>query len=87
MKEAFGISLYTGIQIDYLNFKLIQSKHRISMDQTDHILCMVGLYSGPKYITRRIDTPLRTDKHFEIYISNDVPATTAELKSLVQKYN
>jgi hypothetical protein len=87
MKEEFGISLQTGIRINYLNFKLIQSEHGISMDQTDHILCMVDLYFGPKYITRRTDTPLRTDKQFEIEISNDIPATTSELKSLVQKYN
>jgi hypothetical protein len=48
---------------------------------------MVDLYFGPDYVTRRTDTPLRTDKQFDIEISNDIPATTAELKSLVQKYN
>ena len=66
MKEAFGILLQTGIQTNYLNFKLIQSEHGISIDQTYHILCMVDLYFGPKYITRRKNTPLRTDKKFEI---------------------
>ena len=55
------------------------------MDQTDHILCMVDLYFGPKYITCWTDTPLTTDKQFEIEVSNDIPATTTELKSLVQK--
>ena len=87
IKEAFGISLQTCIRIKYLNFKLIQSEHGINMDQTDHILCMVDLYFGSKYITWRKDTPLRTDKQFEIEISNDIPATAAELKPLVQKYN
>ena len=72
--------LQTVTQINYLNFKLIQSEHGISMDQTDHILRMVELYFGPKYMTCRIDTPLRTDKQFEIDISQDIPATTAELK-------
>ena len=31
-KEAFGISLQTGTQINYLNFNLIQRGHGISMN-------------------------------------------------------
>ena len=57
------------------------------MDQTDHILCMLGLYFGTNYITCQTDTPLRTYKQFQLEMSNYIPATITEFKSLVQKYN
>ena len=62
LKEKVGISIQTGTRINYLSFKIIQSEHRISMDQTDNILWMLELYFRPDYKTRWTDTPICTYK-------------------------
>ena len=82
LQAAFGTTTQTGHVINYLNYRIIQSSHAISIDQTDFILSILDLYLPRSTKHPRIDTPLRTDKQFDVEIVNSVPATPSELKQL-----
>ena len=74
-KEAFSITLQRGPRFTYLNFRIIQSTHGISLDQTDHILHFLETFFSANAKVARTDTVLRTDKQFNNKISFDAPAT------------
>ena len=69
-----------------MNFKIIQSDHGISMDQTDHIVRMLKLYFVPDHKPSKTDTPLCTNKQFNLEILQDNPATAQGLKALLKEY-
>ena len=60
LSAAFKITIQEGTQLNFLNFRIIQSPAGISIDQTAHILDKVKKYTSS--FSKIINTPLRTDR-------------------------
>lgn len=86
LQQAFGTTTQTGTVLSYLNYRIIQSTHAISVDQTDFIQSIVNQYIPATTKSTKIDTPLRTDRNFDNEIKNSIPATEQELKQLCIEY-
>ena len=86
LKEAFGITIQSGERINYLNFRILQSKYGISIDQIDHILDLLAKIFYPKSHSRKTDTPLRTDKQFDREVATEIPSIPHELRRLEKQY-
>lgn len=86
LQKAFGTTTQNGKILNYLNYRIVQSENIISVDQTDFILGIVHQYIPPHEKCPKIDTPLRTDKMFDIEIQTSVPASSHELKQLLIEY-
>ena len=86
LNSAFGTTSQKGSVIHYLNYKFVQSQYGISVDQTEFILDMVNKYIPPNSKCPKVDTPLRTDRQFEIEILDSIPAGPAELKQLAIEF-
>ena len=80
IEEAFRITLQRGPCFSYLNFRIIQSTHGISIDQTGHILHFLKIFFNSTAKVARTDTVIRTDKQFNNEIAFDIPASASELK-------
>ena len=70
----------------YLNNKIIQSEHGISVDQTDFINDILLEFIPRNMKIPRTDTPLWTDKQFSIDILDAIPADEAEWQRLWVEY-
>jgi len=86
LNSAFGVTSQQGLVIYYLNYRIIQSQHAISIDQTQFILDIVHHYIPRNSKCPKTDTPLRTDRQFDSEILNCIPASPSELKHLSNKY-
>jgi len=86
LHSAFGVTSQNGDIIHYLNYRIIQSAHGISIDQNKFILDIVHQYIPAKSKCPKIDTPLRTDRQFDQEVLESTPATPKELKQLVIEY-
>jgi len=82
LQAAFGTTTQTGHTLHYLNYRIIQSPHAISIDQTDFIISILDLYLPRNAKCPRIDTPLRTDKQFDLEVLQSIPALPSELEQL-----
>ena len=69
-----------------MNFRIIQSEHGVSIDQTDHILDLVNSYIPVDTKTSPVDTSLRTDRQFQSEVSTSLPASPSDLKALEKEY-
>ena len=70
-----------GNKLKYLNFRIIQSEHGISIDQTEHIKKNVIDTYFPlngQEIIKSADTPFRTDTQYETDLAEQAPATIEE---------
>ena len=86
LNSAFGVTAQNGSVIYYLNYRIIQSQHAISIDQTQFILDIVHQYIPRNSKCPKIDTPLRTDRQFDSEILHCTPASPTELKHLRIQY-
>lgn len=84
--SAFKVTIQEGAILNYLNFRIIQSEHGVSIDQTDHILDLVNSYIPVDTKTSPVDTPLRTDRQFQSEVSTSLPASPSDLKALEKEY-
>ena len=85
IKKAFNITSQTGHIIHYLNYQIIQTPGGISVDQTEHIINMLQQRSQQKLIIK-YNTPLQTNKEFDIALSTSIPSTEDKLNSLQREY-
>ena len=86
IQSAFKVTVQKGDVISFLNYRIIQSGHGISVDQTPHILEMVDKFLGKEEKVTSTTTPLRSDKQFNEEVFMSVPATPSELKSLEKEF-
>lgn len=86
IQSAFKVTVQEGDEISFLNYRIIQSVHGISVDQTQHIIDMVNDFLPPDVKVKATNTPLRSDKQFNEEVFLSVPATPAELKSLKREF-
>ena len=66
----------------YLNFRIIQLVHGISINQTAHIQELVNTHIPIDSKIDPVNTPLRSDRQFSDEVVNSIPATASELKKL-----
>ena len=86
LQQAFQVTSQGGTLLKFLNFRIIQSVHGISVDQTPHITELVQKYFPPGMHVQKTDTPLRSDRQYREEIYNSVPATASELKALEKTF-
>ena len=86
LQQAFQVTSQGGTLLKFLNFRIIQSVHGISADQTPHITEMLQKYFPSGMQVQKTDTPLRSDRQFQEEIYNSVPATPPELKALEKEF-
>ena len=86
LQQAFKVTTQEGIKLKYLNFRIIQSTHGISIDQTDHILELVNSYIPVDTKVEPANTPLRSDRQFQDEVSNSVPSSPGDLKKLEKEF-
>lgn len=86
LQTLFDITTQEGNAINFLNLQIIQSKHAISFDQTEHILEMVEPFFPSLQKFTPINTPLPTDKKFEDQFEAAGPCTANELKLLETEF-
>ena len=79
LQSMFDITTQEEHIINFLNLQIITSDHAISLDQTQHILDLVEPFFPHHF--HKINTPMRTDKKFEIEYASVLPATKDELKN------
>ena len=73
-KEHFEMKVQEGSVLKYLNFRICQSPHGLSIDHTDHIMELVnGWFPTRKFIN--VDTPFRTDSSYENELLTALPLT------------
>lgn len=63
IQSAFKVTVQKGDVISFLNYRIIQSVHRISVGQTAHILEMVDNFLDKNEKVSPNNTPLSNDKH------------------------
>jgi len=86
LHSAFGVTSQNGDVIHYLNYRIIQSAHGISIDQNKFILDIVHQYIPANSKCPKIDTPLRTDRQFDNEVLESTPASPKELKQLIVEF-
>ena len=89
LSRMFDLTTKTGAKLEYLNFRIIQSPHGISFDQSEHILKTIIHKFFPPSTTERlksVHTPFRTDSAYEVELLEDLPATPSQLESLIKRY-
>ena len=86
INKEFRVTLQSGDKLNYLNFRIIQRKCDVSLDQTDHILDLLSLLFDKSLSTTKVHTPKGTDKHFSFKLAKDIPASPSELKGLAKVY-
>ena len=84
LTEAFKVTIQEGTLLHFLNYRIIQSPAGVSLDQTTHILEKVDKYTSPG--SKKVHTPLRTDRQFDDDIYLSLPASKEELQHLAQEY-
>ena len=86
LTAAFKVTTQEGSVIKYLNFRIIQSPHGISIDQTNHILDLVNSHIPKETLLGDVNTPLRSDRKFQDEVSSSLPASATELKALEKEF-
>ena len=86
LQKAFQLTSQGGTILKFLNFKIIQSPHGISADQTSHIDEMLRKYFPPGTKVGKTETPLRSDRQYQEEIYHSIPATPSELKALENQF-
>lgn len=84
--SAFKVTTQEGHILKYLNFRIIQSPHGISIDQTDHILDFVNSHIPVDTVIGPVNTPLRSDRKFQNEVASSIPAPVTELKALEKEF-
>ena len=82
LRTAYDITIQKGSRIKFLNFQIIQSEYGFSIDQIEHILNLVNYYFPKNTSVKHTDTPLRSDRQFNIEMAAASPASPDELNRL-----
>ena len=84
----FSFKIKRGIELQFLNFRIIQSEHGISIDQTNHILqSILNDYFDKNEKVKYESSPFPLDSKFEYELYEALPASEDELEKAEKKYN
>ena len=86
ISKYFEHTFQSGNILHYLNMKITQSEHGISLDQTDAILQFLKHYFGTPEIIKTSKIPYSTDSNFEKELAATIPATPQQLQQLETQY-
>ena len=88
ISQYVNVTAQTGPVLNYLNLRIIQSPHGISIDQTDHIRTTIldAWFKGPSDQIKTAPNPYRTDSQFEADLAESLPASDEELAQLEYEY-
>ena len=85
---VFSFKIKRGIKLQFLNFRIIQSEHRISIDQTNHIVqSMMNDYFDKDEKVKYESSPFPLDSKFEYELFVALPMSEDELEKSEKKYN
>ena len=74
--------------MQFLNFRIIQSKHGISIDQTNHILqSILNNYFDKNKNVKYESSPFPLDNKFEYELYTALPISEVELEKAEKKHN
>lgn len=79
MREGLKVTEQIGSILNFGNFRIVQSKHCITIDQTKHILDTLDYFFDENEQIPVTKTPLRTDKEFNEQMNLAIPATKEQL--------
>ena len=87
-QQYFDYTTRTGPELAFLNFRIIQSEHGTSIDQTNHIQQTIL----NKYFTtdKRVpfySSPFPLDSKFEIELFESLPLSENDLTKIEERYN
>ena len=86
-RKFFQLSLQEGSVLSYLNMRIIQSEHAISLDQAEYIFDLLLAFFGDKADRiKTASTPLRSDSTFEKDLYEATPLSETELVEYARCY-
>ena len=86
--DFFSFKIKRGIELQFLNFRIIQSEHGISIDQTNHILqSVLNDYFDKNEKVKYESSPFPLDSKFEYELYAALPMSEDELEKAEKKYN
>ena len=86
--QYFEFTTRTGTELSFLNYRIIQSKHGVSIDQTNHIkqtILQVYFKDTPTVIFQ--SSPFPRDPKFEIELFKALPLSDEDLEKMANKIN
>jgi hypothetical protein len=90
LKKYVNVTVQRGAILNYLNLRIVQSIHGISIDQTQHIRDTILDVWFPadteEGMVKSAYTPFRTDSDYEKALAETLPATDEELVRLEYEY-
>ena len=86
--DFFSFKVKRGIELQFLNFRIIQSEHGISIDQTNHIIQSIinGSFDKDEKVKYE-SSPFPLDSKFEYELYAALPKFEDELEKSKKKYN
>ena len=86
--EVFSFKIKRGIELQFLNFRIIQSEHGISIDQANHILqSILNDYFDKNEKVKYESSPFLLDSKFDYELYAALPMSEDELEKAKKKYN
>lgn len=84
--KSFGLQIQDDDIIWYLDLRIIQSVHGISINQTEHIQALLKRYPEALQKKSKTTTPLHTDNAFNSEVAERMPASPQELTQLCKEF-
>ena len=85
--DFFSFTVKRGIELNFLNFKIIQSKDGISIDQTNHIIkSILDEYFDKDEKVKYESSPFPLDSKFEYELYSALLMSKEELTKAENKY-
>ena len=86
--QYFEYTTQTGDELAFLNYRIIQSKHGVSIDQTNHIQqTILSIYFKDKQNVPFQSSPFPKDPKFEMDLFKALPMSDEDLDKMANKIN
>ena len=87
-KKYFDFTSDTGSLLYFLNYRIIQSEHGISVDQYSHIRQnILNIFFKPTDEVPFVSSPFPLDPAFEMELYKSTPLPEEEVEKMTEKYN
>ena len=87
-KKYFDFTSDTGSLLHFLNYRIIQSEHGISVDQYSHIRQnILNIFFKPTDEVAFVSSPFPLDPAFEMELYKSTPLPEEEVEKMTEKYN
>ena len=88
LEQYFVLSVQTGSVLEFLNMRIVQSSHGISLDQGTYVYNLVHNYFKAPDLERikTVTTPLRYDSKYNQELYESTPLSDSELLEASLKY-